>query len=89
MYTLKRNILLHLQTLANLNDYSIIMIDIIINSLINSLIIFSYHFLYPFKSFFISQPNFSTCFSYTPRGGGLKKISTSRSFFRLCQSFET
>ena len=54
MYTLKRNILLHLQTLANLNDYPIIMIDIIINSLINFLIIFSYHHLYPFKSFFIS-----------------------------------
>ena len=54
MHTLKRNILLRLQTLANLNDYSIIMIYIIINSLINSLIIFSYHHPYPFKSFFIS-----------------------------------
>ena len=37
MHTLKRNILLHLQTLANLNDYPITMIYIIINSLINSL----------------------------------------------------
>ena len=54
MHTLKRNILLHLQTLANLNDYPITMIYIIINSLINSFIIFSYHDLYPFKSFFIS-----------------------------------
>ena len=54
MHTLKRNILLHLQTLANLNDYPIIMINIIINSLINFLIIFSYRYLYPFKSFFIS-----------------------------------
>ena len=53
MHTLKRNIVLHLQT-ANLNDYPIIMIDIIINSLINFLIVFSYHHLYPFKSFFIS-----------------------------------
>ena len=57
MHTLKRNILLHPQTLANLNDYPIIMIYIIINSLINiinSFIIFSYHHLYLFKSFFIS-----------------------------------
>ena len=60
MHTLNRNILLDLQTLADLNNYNIIMIDIIINSLINSLIIFSYHHLYPFmslypfKSFFIS-----------------------------------
>ena len=54
MDTLKRNILLHLQTLANLNDYPIIMIDTIINYLINSLIIFSYHHLCLFKSFFIS-----------------------------------
>ena len=52
----------------------------IINSAINPLIIFSYHHLCPFKSLFISQPNFPTCFSYTPRGGDLKKISTSRSF---------
>ena len=54
MHILKRNILLHPQTLANLNDYTIIMIYIIINSLINSFIIFSYHYFYPFKSFFIS-----------------------------------
>ena len=40
MHALKRIILLHLQTLANLNNYPIIMIDIIINSFINSLIIF-------------------------------------------------
>ena len=53
MHTLKRNILLHLQT-ANLNDYPIIMIDIIINSLINFLIIFSYKHLYPFKLLFKS-----------------------------------
>ena len=53
MHTLKINILLHLQTLANLNDYPIIMIDAIINSVINPLIIFSYHHLCPFKSFFI------------------------------------
>ena len=49
MHTLKRNILVHLQTVTNLNDYPIIMIDIIIDSVI----IFSYH-LCPFKSFFIS-----------------------------------
>ena len=49
MHTLKRNIVLHLQT-ANLNDYPIIMNDIIINSLIS----FSYHHLCPFKSFFRS-----------------------------------
>ena len=54
MHTLNRNILLDLQTLADLNNYNMIMVDIIINSLINSLIIFSYHHLYPFKSFFIS-----------------------------------
>ena len=41
MYALKRNILLHLQTLANLNNYLIIMTDIRINSLNYSLIIFS------------------------------------------------
>ena len=40
MHALKRIILLHLQTLANLNNYPIIMIDIIINLFINSLIIF-------------------------------------------------
>ena len=37
MYTLKRNILLHLQALANLNDYPIIMsISLLILSLILS-----------------------------------------------------
>ena len=40
MHALKRIILLHLRTLANLNNYPIIMIDIIINLFINSLIIF-------------------------------------------------
>ena len=54
MDTLKRNILLHLKPSVNLNNYPIIMIDVIINSLINSLIIFPCHNLYPFKSFFIS-----------------------------------
>ena len=73
MHTLKRNILLHLQTSANLNDYPFIMIDIIINSLINFLIVLPYHHLYPFRSFFISQANFPTCFSYTARGRDLKK----------------
>ena len=53
-HTLRRKILLHLQALANLNNYLFIMIDIIINSFINSLIIFSYHHFYPFKLFFIS-----------------------------------
>ena len=43
-----------LQTLINLNNYPIIMIDIIINSLISFLTIFSYHHFYPFKSFFMS-----------------------------------
>ena len=38
---------IHLQVLANLNNYLIIMIDIIINFLINSLITFSYHHFYP------------------------------------------
>ena len=50
MHGLKKNILLHLQTLANLNNYPIVMIYIIINSLI----IYSSHHLYPFRSFFIS-----------------------------------
>ena len=45
---------LHRQTLANLNGYPIVMIDINIDSLINSLVIFSYHHLRLFKSFFIS-----------------------------------
>ena len=54
MHTLTRNVLLYLQTLANLNNYLIIMIDIIINFLSNSLIIFSYDHLYPLKLFFIS-----------------------------------
>ena len=40
MHTLKRNLLLHRQTLANLNNYPFIMIDIIINSIISSFIIF-------------------------------------------------
>ena len=47
MHTSKTNILFHLQVLANLNNYLIIMIDIIINFLINSLITFSYHHFYP------------------------------------------
>ena len=34
MHALKKNILLHLQTLAILNNFPIIMIDIIINALI-------------------------------------------------------
>ena len=55
MHTLKRNILLHLQPLANLDDYPIIMNDIIINSLINVLIIFSYHHLYPLKLFKLTK----------------------------------
>ena len=54
MHTLNRNVLLGLKTFANLNDYPIIMVDIIINSLINFLIIFFHNHLYPFKSFFIS-----------------------------------
>ena len=54
MDALKRSILLPLQPLANLNNYTIIMTDIIINSLINFLIIFSFHHFYPLKSFFIS-----------------------------------
>ena len=49
MHALKRNILLRLQTLANLNNYPIIMINIIINYIINYLIIFSCHHFYPFK----------------------------------------
>ena len=41
MHALKKNILLHLQTLAILNNCPIIMIDIIINSLI----IFPFYFI--------------------------------------------
>ena len=52
--SLKRNILLHQQTLANLINYSVIMIDISINSRNNSLNIFSCHHLYPFRLFFVS-----------------------------------
>ena len=54
MDALKRSILLPLQTLANLNNYTIIMTDVIINSLINSVIIFSFHHFYPLKTFFKS-----------------------------------
>ena len=50
MDALKRKILFHLEALANLNNYSFIMIDIIINSLI----IFSCNHFCPFKSFFLS-----------------------------------
>ena len=50
MHALKGNILLHLETLANANNYPIIMIDVVVNSLI----IFSYNHFYTFYSFFIS-----------------------------------
>ena len=62
MHTLKRNNFFHLQALANLNNYLIIMIDIIIKSLINSLITFSYHHFYPFQSFF------PTFYFFYPKG---------------------
>ena len=53
----EKYILLHLLTLANLNNYHIIMIDIIINSFIHSFIatlFFSCRYLYPSEWFFIA-----------------------------------
>ena len=67
MYALKRNILLYLQTLANLNNSPIIIIDTIINSLIIYFIIFSCYHSYPLRSFLISSTSFPTFFSYTLR----------------------
>ena len=87
MHALKKNILLHVQTLAISNNYPFF------HSSISSLIV---SLFFPAILSFVSisvvlhkLTKFAHFFSHSSTEGTLMVISISRSFFRLCQPSET